>query len=109
MGGKKLTELIIEGKKSAVLDNLPEPLLFLDDDDLSRLNQAVNILVVNRGYRVLNISQGFGHYTVCLEKKWIRKVFEVRGFDTAEEATTALEESNQGELIGRRGREYDNE
>jgi hypothetical protein len=66
--GKYLTEVIVEGKAS-VLDNLSEPYLILLDNELGRLNQAVNIVAVQKGYRVLSVSESIGRWTVCLEKK----------------------------------------
>ncbi len=66
--GKYLTEVIVEGKAS-VLDNLSEPYLIFLDNELGRLNQAVNIVAVQKGYRVLSVSESIGRWTVCLEKK----------------------------------------
>jgi hypothetical protein len=69
MGGKYLTELIIEGKAS-VLDNLPEPYLFLGDDELDRLLHAVNIVAVKKGYRVVSqsLNSSWGNVLVLMEK-----------------------------------------
>ena len=53
--GKYLTEGIVEGKAS-VLDNLQEPYLFLLDIRLDRLEAAINIVAVKKGYRVVNQS-----------------------------------------------------
>jgi hypothetical protein len=47
MGKRYLTQGIVEGKAS-VLDNLSEPYLFLLDDELERLLQAVNIVAVKK-------------------------------------------------------------
>jgi hypothetical protein len=68
---KYLTELIIEGKEPSVLDNLPEPYLFLGDDKLDRLNQAVNIVAVKKGYRVVSqsLNTSWGNVLVLMEKE----------------------------------------
>ncbi len=50
---KYLTELIIEGK-SSVLDNLYEPYILLVDHKLDRLIQAINLVAVKKGYKVVN-------------------------------------------------------
>jgi hypothetical protein len=107
--GKYLTELIIEGKPS-VMDNLPEPYIFLVDKELKRLQEAVNILATEKGYRVINQSVTPVQYVyVLMEKKSssknknniIKKAFEVNEL-TEEEVKAWTDESNQGELIGRR-------
>jgi hypothetical protein len=66
--GKYTTEEIIEGKES-VLDKIYKPYTILYDKQLDRLNQAINILAEKRGYRVVNVSEGWGGWTVCMEKR----------------------------------------
>jgi hypothetical protein len=39
-----------------VMDNLSEPYLFLIDTQLDRLLQAVNIIAIKKGYKVVNHS-----------------------------------------------------
>jgi hypothetical protein len=69
MCGKYLTEGIVEGKAS-VMDNLSEPYLFLQDDDRERLTRAMNILAIEKGYRVVNAFTWSGlPWVVCMEKK----------------------------------------
>ena len=69
MGKKTFTEQIIEGKPG-VLDNLPEPYLFLvDRGDIYRLTQAVNILATKKGYRVVNQSVTDVHFVYVLMEK----------------------------------------
>jgi hypothetical protein len=67
--GKEVTELIIEDENGEVLDKIYKPYTILYDSNLERLNQAINILAMKRGYRVISMSHGFGGWTVCLEKK----------------------------------------
>ena len=66
---KKMTEQIIEDKNGEVLDNIYKPYALLQDTDLDRLNKAINILAVKKGYRVVNVSESYGGiWTACLEK-----------------------------------------
>ena len=64
--GLYITELIVEGKFS--FDELPEPYLFLIDDELDRLLKAINIVATKKGYRVVSVSASLGQWTACLEK-----------------------------------------
>jgi hypothetical protein len=67
--GKDVTELIIEDENGEVLDKIYKPYTLLKDTNLDRLNQAINILAMKRGYRVVTVSESFGsHWTACLEK-----------------------------------------
>jgi hypothetical protein len=67
--GKDVTELIIEDENGEVLDKIYKPYTLLNDTNLDRPNQAINILAVKRGYRVVTVSESFGsHWTACLEK-----------------------------------------
>ncbi len=64
--GKTITGLIIEGKTS-VLDSICKPYTILYDKQLDRrLTQAINILAVKRGYRVVNVSERWGGWTVSV-------------------------------------------
>lgn len=68
--GKFVTEQIIEDKNGEVLDKIYKPYTLLQDINLDRLNQAITILVVKKGYRVVTVSESFGNrWTACLEKK----------------------------------------
>jgi hypothetical protein len=72
MGKKTLIDQIIEGEPKEILDNLPEPYLFLSDrGNLARLEAAVNIVAVKKGkgYRVVNQSLYGEKVLVLLEKK----------------------------------------
>jgi pyrroloquinoline quinone (PQQ) biosynthesis protein C len=67
--GKYVTELIIEAENDdKVLDTVNKPYTILYDTNLDRLNQAINILAVKRGYRVVNVSNSTAYWTACLEK-----------------------------------------
>ena len=73
MGRRKyLTELIIEGKQPEIVNKqLSEPYLFLVDDELERLQKAINILATTKGYRVVSqsLNVSWGNVLVLMEKK----------------------------------------
>jgi Skp family chaperone for outer membrane proteins len=67
--GKYATELIIEAENDdKVLDTVNKPYTILYDGNVDRLNKAINILAVKRGYRVVNVSNSIAYWTACLEK-----------------------------------------
>jgi hypothetical protein len=73
---KRLTEWIIL-RDAKVMDNnlLPEPYLFLEDDDTERLTRAMNILAIEKGYGVVNAFTWSGlPWVVCMEKKEEKKI-----------------------------------
>jgi hypothetical protein len=65
---KNITEVIIEAENDdKVLDTVNKPYTLLNDVSLMRLSQAINILAVKKGYRVVTMSESFGsHWTACL-------------------------------------------
>jgi precorrin-6B methylase 2 len=69
---KTLIEQIIEGDPVDILDNLPEPYMFLigKGEHLHLLIRAINILATKKGYRVVNQSvTPVQSVYVLLEKK----------------------------------------
>lgn len=67
--GKKFTELIIKHDAS-VMDNLPEPYVFVTDGDSDRLAQVVNILATKKRYRIVSHSlDKYGKWSVCIKKE----------------------------------------
>jgi hypothetical protein len=72
MGKKTFIEQIIEGEPVDILDNLPEPYIFLAErgERLGLLTRAINILATKKGYRVVNQSVTPVQYVfVLMEKK----------------------------------------
>lgn len=72
MAKKNVTEVIIEAENDdKVLDTaVYKPYTLLQDTNLDRLNKAINILAVKKGYRVVTVSESYGGiWTACLEKK----------------------------------------
>ncbi len=72
MGKKTFIEQIIEGEPVDILDNLPEPYLFLVmyKEGLYQLTKAINILATKKGYRVVSQSVTPVRYVyVLLEKQ----------------------------------------
>jgi hypothetical protein len=72
MGKKSFIEQIIEGQPADILDNLPEPYMFLVmyKEGIHQLTRAINILATKKGYRVVNQSVTDVQYVHgLLEKK----------------------------------------
>jgi hypothetical protein len=62
------TKDIIKGKTP--LDNLPQPYLFLEDKNIEQLTEAINIVAISKGYRVVSHSvMPHGTCNVCMMRK----------------------------------------
>lgn len=58
---------IVQGKIQ--LENLSEPYVFVEDNDMDRLAQAVNILAKKKRYRVVSYSMiQLADKLVCMER-----------------------------------------
>jgi hypothetical protein len=62
------TKDIIKGK--IPMDTLPQPYLFLEDTNIDQLTEAMNLIALKKGYRVVSHSvMPHGTCNVCMMKE----------------------------------------